>query len=36
MLFLDQQNLELLAAKNKTAASVTSDSLDTPIHVAAK
>ena len=33
---LNQQNLELLAAKNKTAASVTSDSLDTPIHVAAK
>lgn len=32
----DIKNLELLAAKNKTAASVTSDSLDTPIHVAAK
>ena len=30
------QNVELFVAKNKTAASVTSDALDTPIHVAAK
>jgi len=32
----DTKNVELFVAKNKTAASVTSDSLDTPIHVAAK
>lgn len=32
----DVKDVELFVAKNKTAASVTSDSLDTPIHVAAK
>ncbi|KAL9951418.1 hypothetical protein ACROYT_G044077 [Oculina patagonica] len=32
----DLKNLELFVAKNKTAATVTSDSLDTPIHVAAR
>lgn len=32
----DTKNIELFVARNKTAASVTSDSLDTPIHVAAK
>lgn len=32
----DIKNLELFVAKNKTAATVTSDSLDTPIHVAAR
>ena len=32
----NHQDIELFVAKNKTAASVMSDSLDTPIHVAAK
>jgi len=32
----DIKDLELFVAKNKTAATVTSDSLDTPIHVAAR